>query len=183
MIQNPKLMVIGHARHGKDKICEFITKHYNLSYESSSRFAARKFIFDLIKDEYGYTSIDECVEDRVNHRKLWYDLISDYNRENPARLIEELYIENDIYCGLRSKREFHCARNQGVIDYTIWVDRSDHKPPEAKSSMNLEPWMADFVIDNNGTLAETEKRVTELIDYIIVKDYGYHAIDIISDRQ
>jgi hypothetical protein len=176
-------MVIGHARHGKDRVCEFISKHYKLSYESSSHFAARKFIFDLTKDKYGYTTPEECLEDRVNHRTLWYNLISEYNSKYPARLIEELYEENDIYCGLRSKREFHCARNQGIIDYTIWVDRSDHKPPEPKESMNLEPWMADFVIDNNGSLAETEQRVKELMGFIIVRGYGYHAIDLIADDQ
>lgn len=170
MIFPPKIMVIGHARHGKDTVAEYIARKYNLTYESSSHFAARKFIFDYMKDHYGYATVEECLEDRVNHRELWYNLISDYNLKNAAQLVEDLFLENDIYCGLRSKREFNCAKNRGAIDYTIWVDRSDHLLPEDKKSMNLEPWMADFIIDNNRTLEETYRNVGDLMDNLL-SDY------------
>lgn len=164
----PKLMVIGHARHGKDSVCEFMVKHYNLSYESSSHFAARKFLFDAMKGTLGYKTVEECVADRVNHRTIWYNMISDYNFDDAARLGKELFAENDIYCGLRHKREFHSMKNQGVFDYVIWVDRSDHYPPEPKESMSLEPWMADFVIDNNRSLKETEKNAKDLMDTLMI---------------
>jgi hypothetical protein len=57
-------------------------------------------------------------------------------------------------------------RNTGVFHYAIWVDRSDHLPPEPKSSMSLEQWMADYTLDNNGTLAELEFNVEQLMKYI-----------------
>jgi hypothetical protein len=57
-------------------------------------------------------------------------------------------------------------QNTGVFDYAIWVDRSDHLPPESKDSMSLEQWMADFTIDNNGTLEELPFNLDQLIKYI-----------------
>ena len=183
MVIPPKFMIIGHARHGKDTVCEYIVNKYKLAYESSSHFAARKFIFNKMKDIHGYKTVEECLEDRVNYRDTWYHLIATYNKDDPARLGKELYAENDIYCGLRHKREFHAMKNQGVFDYVIWVDRSDHLPPEDKSSMTLEPWMADFVIDNNGSLKETQHNTRDLMDYLLVKDLGYHAIDVLTNRQ
>jgi len=53
-------------------------------------------------------------------------------------------------------------RNTNVFDYAIWVDRSDYLPKEPVESMTLEPWMADFYIDNNGTLKDLEFWVDEL---------------------
>ena len=57
-------------------------------------------------------------------------------------------------------------RNTGVFDYAIWVDRSDYLPPESEESMSLKPWMADFHIDNNGTLKDLEFWTTDLIKYL-----------------
>ena len=74
----------------------------------------------------------------------------------------------DIYCGLRNKKEYHAMRNTQVFDYAVWVDRSDYLPLEAKDSMSLEQWMADFTIDNNGTLADLQFNVDQLMHYLDV---------------
>lgn len=164
--RNPRLLIVGHGRHGKDTVCEILRDKYGFTFESSSKFCSKKFIFNKIKDFHGYATEEECYNDRHNHRELWYTLISTYCKKDPARLGREIFQEFDIYCGLRNKREFHSMRNQGVFDYVIWVDRSEHLPPEPIESMSLETWMADFVIDNNGTLEDLEDRVAELIPTI-----------------
>ena len=94
-------------------------------------------------------------------------MIHDYCRDDYARLGRDIFAENDIYCGLRNKIEFHAMRNTGVFDYCIWVDRSDHLPLEDRSSMNLEIWMADYVIDNNGTLEDLRRGTRQLADHIL----------------
>lgn len=162
----PKLLVIGHGRHGKDTVCEILRDRYGYSFESSSRFCSRLFIYNQLKDKYGYADEEECYADRHNHRKEWYDAICDYNVPDAGRLGREIFQVHDIYCGLRNKKEFHAMRNTGVFNHAIWVDRSDHLPPEAKTSMSLEQWMADFTIDNNGTLEELEFNVAQLIEHI-----------------
>ena len=161
-----KLLVIGHGRHGKDTVCEILRDRYDYSFESSSRFCSKLFIFNDLKDRYGYSNEEECYEDRHNHRAEWYNAICDYNVPDPARLGREIFQAHDIYCGLRNKKEFHAMKNTGVFDYAIWVDRSDFLPPESKDSMSLEQWMADFTIDNNGTLEDLQFNIDALMGYI-----------------
>jgi dephospho-CoA kinase len=163
----PKLLIIGHARHGKDTVCEILVQHYNVTFRSSSEFCADKFIYQALKDKYGYTNFKDCYNDRHNHRTEWYDLIHNYCKDDYTKLGKEIFQEYDIYCGLRNKAEFHAMKNEGVFDYAIWVDRSDHLPLEDRSSMNLEIWMADFVIDNNGTLDDLQGETCRLIDYLL----------------
>lgn len=161
-----KLLVIGHGRHGKDTVCELLRDQYGYNFESSSQFCSRLFIYNQLKDKYNYSSEEECYDDRHHHRSEWYNAICDYNIPDPSRLGREIFKKHDIYCGLRNKKEFHAMRNAGVFDYAIWVDRGDHLPSEARTSMSLEQWMADYTIDNNGTLEELEFNVKQLISYI-----------------
>jgi len=161
-----KLLVIGHGRHGKDTVCEILRDKYGYSFESSSKFCSKLFIYDMLKDKYGYDNEEQCYADRHNHRAEWYDAICDYNVPDAARLGREIFRAHDIYCGLRNKREFFAMKNTGVFDYAIWVDRSYHLPPESKDSMSLEQWMADFIIDNNGSLDELTFNVDQLMSYL-----------------
>ena len=163
----PKLLIIGHGRHGKDTVCEILQKKYNYTFRSSSDFCAEHLIFPLLKDLYGYKTIEDCFNDRHNHRDEWYNAIHNYCKHDHTRLGKEIFKENDIYCGLRNKAEFHAMRNIRLYDYAIWVDRSDHLPLEDKKSMTLEMWMADYVIDNNGSLEDLERNTNQLIDTLI----------------
>ena len=160
-----KLLVIGHGRHGKDTVCEILKNHYGYSFESSSQFCSRLFIYDLLKEKYNYVSEEECYLDRHNHRAEWYNAICDYNVPDAARLGREIFKTHDIYCGLRNKREFFAMKNTGVFDFAIWVDRSTHLPTESKDSMSLEQWMADYTIDNNSSLQDLEFNVHQLMQY------------------
>ena len=165
----PKLLIIGHGRHGKDTVCEILRDRYGFRFQSSSEFCARKFIYDELKLKYGYANYEACYADRHNHRSEWYDMIHEYCQDDYARLGRDIFDVNDIYCGLRNKSEFHAMKNTGVFDYCIWVDRSDHVPPEPRDSMNLEIWMADHVIDNNSTLEVLHRSVGELVDYLLIQ--------------
>lgn len=163
----PKLLVIGNARHGKDTVCDILKQDFGFSFRSSSDFCAERFIYNELKLKYGYNTYTECFEDRHNHRSEWYDMIHAYCQDDHARLGREIFAENDIYCGLRNKAEFHAMRNTGVFDYAIWVDRSDHLPQEDKSSMSLEIWMADYVIDNNGSVEQLRRNTANLINTLL----------------
>jgi hypothetical protein len=162
-----KLLIIGHGRHGKDTVCEILRDKYGYSFESSSQFCSKLFIYDQLKDKYEYANEEQCYDDRHNHRAEWYDAICDYNVPDAARLGREIFRAHDIYCGLRNKREFFAMQNTGVFDYAIWVDRSNYLPEEDSSSMSLKQWMADFTIDNNGSLEELEFNIDQLMNYLI----------------
>lgn len=158
-----KILIVGYGRHGKDTVAEYLRDNHHLTFKSSSVHVAENIIYPALKDQYGYTSAEQCFNDRAAHRKEWYDLISDYCIQDLARVGREIFTSFDIYCGLRSKREFHSIKNNGLFDAAIWVDRSDHLPPEDVSSNTIEPWMTDYVIDNNGTLPQLYRNIEDLL--------------------
>ena len=166
----PKLLVVGHGRHGKDTVCEML-ETYSYTFQSSSKFCSELFIFDELKDNYGYTDEEACYSDRHQHRTEWYNMIHNYCRDDLARLGRNLFAKHDIYCGLRNKREFFAMKNEEIFDYAIWVDRTDHCHLEPGSSMSIEQWMCDYTIDNNGDLDRLKKNV-DILMRTIFKNRG-----------
>ncbi|MEL7513681.1 MAG: hypothetical protein AAGK03_03640 [Pseudomonadota bacterium] len=156
--RRPRILLIGHGRHGKDTAAEMISAFYALSFASSSEFAARKAVFPLVCDLY--EDWLAAYEDRANHRDLWFHAIAAYNERPGSTLAAELLREHDIYVGMRARAEFE--RSRGLFDLVIWVDRSKVLPPEPASSMELTAEDADLVIDNNGSLAQLLAQVEAL---------------------
>lgn len=162
-----KLLVIGYGRHGKDTVCELLARDYGYHFISSSQFCADHFIYDELKDKYGYSTPEECYADRHNRRAEWYNMICDYNAEDAGKLGKEIFAKYDIYCGLRNVREWQQMNKDRTFDFSIWVDRSDHLPPEDTSSNTLNAVLADYVLDNNGTLEELEENLRKLHDFLL----------------
>jgi hypothetical protein len=166
MFKNPKLLVVGHARHGKDTVCEILASDYGFTFESSSRFCSKLFIFDQLKSKYGYANEEECYADRMNHRSEWFSLIQEFNREDKAKLGKAIFDEYDIYCGLRNNEEFEAMDSQKVFNFSVWVDRSKVLPLEPFESMTLNRNRMMLEVDNNGTLDDLKANVSKLIDKI-----------------
>jgi hypothetical protein len=144
-----KLMVCGHARHGKDQFCESM----GLAYASSSVAALDEAIWPVMG--HNYVSKEACFEDRINHRAEWHRLITEYNTPDPTRLGRAIFDKYDVYCGIRSGKEFRALRQASDYDFlTVWIDAGDRLPPECSSSNQIRPEDCDVIITNNGTLDE-----------------------------
>lgn len=159
----PKIIITGYARHGKDTVCDTLKKLYGYSFESSSQILAEEVVFPALKDKYGYETIEQCYEDRVNHRQEWFTLLADYNKHDLTKLGTKIFESYDIYCGLRNIHEYHAMRLKGMFDLLIWVDAFDRvKTTESSESMTLDSSFSDIIIRNNGTLKELDKNVESL---------------------
>ncbi len=188
--ERPRILVIGHAQHGKDTVCEMLHGRHGLHFTSSSQFCAEKVIWPLLQDPIratpfldsnsqdmrdewlkmsakDYGSAQDCFEDRANHRTFWYEAIRDFNRGDPARLARAILEENDVYCGLRSADELAAVEKAGLFDTIVWVDRSHHIGPESELSCTVTSDMADLHMDNNGSLRDLERSVDGLMDLIM----------------
>lgn len=162
-----KILVIGHARHGKDTVCEMLRDTYGYSFKSSSLFCAETIVMPWFAAKGApYETVEACYADRANWRSEWYDAIAAYNTPK-GRLGRAIFAQYDIYCGLRCNREWAALKNERLYDVAIWVDRGHVRSLEPWSSMKLEPWMADFVVDNNGTLEELRQNLANLFTYSI----------------
>ena len=157
-----KLLLLGHSRHGKDTVAELL----GLSFCSSSEFAADHVIFPILGPKYGYESPLACFQDRHQHRKEWFDIISDYNREDPCRLAKALLAVCDVYVGMRSSVEFQGCRH--LFDLVVWVDALDRHPPEDAESCSVTPFHAHYILDNNGSLEDLAQQVSRLKNKIFL---------------
>jgi hypothetical protein len=167
----PRLLVIGYGRHGKDTAGELLRDMYGFRFTSSSTFCAERIVFPGLWPRYGYRDAAECYDDRHNHRAEWFQLIREFNRPDASALARAILEENDVYCGIRSSAELHACRNAGVFDHVIWIDASERGvPPEDASSCTVAPWMADFVVDNGGDLAQLRFNLRQLMDRLGVEE-------------
>lgn len=158
-----KLMIMGHARHGKDTVCEILRDDHGFTFESSSMAAARYAIHPVLKDLLGYRTIEECYNDRHNHRALWFELIKAYNYRDGARLGRAIFADHDIYCGIRNEAEFMAIKEAGLFDCSIWVDASGRVPAETTDSCTVSWEMADLILDNTGDMQDLRHQVSILM--------------------
>jgi len=161
-----KLLIIGHMRHGKDTVAEIIEEHTGMSFKSSSEMAAEIFIYDELKDKYGYSSFIECFEDRMNHRAEWHDLIKNYNDPDKAKLAKEILKHNDMYVGMRSQVEIDKCIKDGVFDLIIGV-YDPNKPLEPKDSFDIDLFASSDIIIPTGDLKIVKEKVKKLCNYIL----------------
>lgn len=165
-----KFLVIGHARHGKDTFAEILEEVFGLKFQSSSQAAADIFIYDELKDKYGYKTPIECFEDRVNHRAEWKTMICDYNTPDKARLAKGILEKSDCYVGMRDKEEIDECLKQGLFDIIIWVDASERLPLEDPSSFNIDKTDSHILIDNNGSIEKFRENVIRIGELLIKND-------------
>ena len=161
-----KLLIIGHGRHGKDTVAAMLKEEFGLTHLASSEASSTIFVFDALKEKYGYTTVEECFDDRANHRAEWYDLICEYNAEDQARLAKEIVKRANVYVGMRSKNELDACIEQGVFDAIIGV-MDPRKPLEDEASMSIPvEKYADIMIYNDSTLEDLRQGVKLVYQYI-----------------
>lgn len=154
-----RILVLGHATHGKDTTAELINQKYGLKFTSSSIRASEIFLFEALREKYGYKDPGECFKDRVNHRAEWHDLICEYNKEDKARLAKDILRTTDMYVGMRSNEEYEECIMQGLFDLVLGV-YDPRKPLEDESSFNIDIWTAsDIIIPNAGNIMDLSARL------------------------
>ena len=153
-----KLMICGHGRHGKDTVAEILRDDFGVSFQSSS-LAAAAHVWPMLANKDDYATVEECYQDRANHRQAWYEVIKELNREDKTWLMKQIYRINDVYVGIRDREEFIAGRHRNVFQFSVWVDASDRVPPEPTTSNTVTRDLCDIIIDNNADLPTLKFRV------------------------
>lgn len=167
-----KIIVMGYKRHGKDFACEYLNSMFGRTYSSSSWMACKLFLYEQLKTKYGYTSAEQCFNDRHNHRAEWFNAIRAYNDPDLCRLGKQIFASHDIYCGIRNREEFEALRDQKLFDYAVWVDATARiGEKEDITSMELTPDDADVIIDNNRSPLELYHQLDEFHSAFFERPY------------
>ena len=170
----PKLLILGYARHGKDTVAEYLRDNYGLRFMSSSEFCGREALWD----QWGkavYGSFEEMFEDRSNHRELWMQMISAYNTPDKTKTASTMFERGyDMYVGMRRQDELNACNDASLFDAVIWVDRSEHLPPETGSmDITRASARANYEIDNNGEITDLYGQVDEIV-HNLTTVHGFH---------
>lgn len=179
-INFPRVLVLGHARHGKDTVCEILKEDYGFRFQSSSYTLAQEVVYPaMVKawEQYVlgykadrpewpfYDTWQDCFADRANHRSFWFNALVEYNTPDKARLAKLIWATNDVYCGMRNIEEFNAVKAADLYDYCVWVDASGRGlPPEPIESCTVHPGLADVILSNNGSLDDLTGGIHSLVD-------------------
>ena len=167
----PKVMVIGHARHGKDTVCEYLRDFHGLSFMSSSLSAVVNAIWPVLSIKYGYKDLDECFHDRFSHRAEWFELISEYTNSNLTRLADDIFTYSDIYCGVRRQEELTAIIIKYYLMIIIVSAMERVGKGESSNSFTLRlPIVSNliniFSINNDSTIEDLYDNIDKLVPEI-----------------
>lgn len=163
----PKIMLMGYGRHGKDTAAEYLRDRYGLKIANSSLFVAEKAVYPLLAPLYNYSSLDECYNDRHNHRQEWFEAIKAYNTPDLARMSREIFNTNDIYVGIRNADEFLAAKEQKVFEHSVWIDAEKRiGTKESDLSCTVKPEMAQTIVNNNSAVENMYNILDRIMLYI-----------------
>ena len=126
-------------------------------------YAAEEVVQPYLSRVHGlnYSSLQACYDDRHNHRGLWAEAISDFNADDPTALTRGLLGVSDIYCGLRSDREFYAARH--LFDHVVGVTAFERV--KALDPTFLVPLSeCDYIITNDGDEDELRPKVHQIME-------------------
>ena len=144
-----KIGICGHGRAGKDTAAEFFRDEFGLRYtHGTSRWAAMLVWVEMTKRQINYDTVQECFDDRHNHRELWAKIIGRHNASDPTRMYRECLEHQDILTGLRWRSEFLACRAAKLCDVWLYIDR----PGCDDVTNEIRPEDCDVVIRNDGSL-------------------------------
>lgn len=161
-MNKPTILILGEGRHGKDEAAEYWRDNFGLTFQSSSRAAAEIFIFDSLKNIFEYDTVDDCFNDRHNHRKRWFDMIASYNTPDETRLAKEIVAKTGGYVGMRRVEEVTACDEEKIFDLKIWIDASERVEAESNESCTVTKANADIIVQNNGTLEQFHEKLHKL---------------------
>lgn len=169
-----KIIVVGHAEHGKDEVASILELELGLMNISATHILVHNIVPQSFLNDIGL-SREELELNKGQYRKQLFNFVRQYNKSKnrESSFIEYVLSASDIYTGVRAKEELQGAKDRakelGWNLVVIWVDASKRKPLENKEIMSIEPDMADIIIDNNSDKNTLYKKVIECIKEEIIQ--------------
>ena len=146
----PILAIVGHGRAGKDSAAEWLRDHTKLRFKGGCSYTGCQYVADKLG-----ISWHEAWRTRHERRMEWYTLLNEYREADPAKLIKDCLVHSDIVCGVRDGKELHAAKQEGLLDLIVWVDRP--VPIDPTVTFTIDD--ADVIIRNYGSFGTFYSRL------------------------
>lgn len=162
-----KIIIVGHAGHGKSTVAKFLADRFNLSYAPTSELLIRYIpaILTYFRSRHGWTA-EDIIRNKDRYREILAAMIQDYEVSDMyttpkyVRCAELVLgsLKMDIYDGMRDGiNQLPSTLEYLKIDLVIYVDAS-HRV-DLEPSMTILQSQADYVFDNNGSLKDVRGRL------------------------
>ena len=148
-----KILIVGHSRAGKDEVAWRLARHLGVRNGG----AMSRHMAHHVAGVLGCLPSD-AYRDRHQHRMRWRQIIDDYRREDPARILREMFQTAEVVCGVRARAEFEAGRKEGFFDLAVWIE-NPRVPPDPTLELTAED--CDRVLVNDGDLRILQSRITE----------------------
>jgi hypothetical protein len=148
-----KIIVCGHARHGKDYVSAKLATALGASYRSTTDEMLRE-----IAPRLG-TTPEAILANKEHYRQALFDEIAEYTKDDPARLVRQVFERYDIYVGLRRREELLASR--ALADLIIWVYRPGYSPE--LGSCTITQHDCDIVLLNDENIDCKIARLSSLL--------------------
>lgn len=156
-----KVLICGGDGSGKDTVAGIISG--GAPYVSATRYLLDVIVWPEWGIFSGFIDKEECYNNRHLHREKWRELADAYCSASllcdgdHTRLMREVFIMSDIYCGLRSAKQFMAGKRQGVFDASIYVDAS--RRGISGAGCDIAASMCDIVVRNYSSVKDLERRI------------------------
>ncbi|KKN96900.1 hypothetical protein LCGC14_0165440 [marine sediment metagenome] len=110
---------------------------------------------------------DTMLGRRIKNRDRRYliALGNAMGRADPTVMIRSCLRKGRIVIGCRRMEELRAARDQGLVEAVVWVQRPDyHEGGDDNLELNLRD--AEIIVANNGTLDDLRGRAQEIVEWL-----------------
>lgn len=144
----PVLALCGYGRAGKDTAAEWFRDNTKLTFRGGCSWTALPYMAKRLSADAGrLITEEEAYATRHQDRMKWYNYMNEYRAVDPALLIKDVLKHSDVVCGVRDKCELLGAKNEGLLDLIVWIDRD--VPVDPTVTYSIED--ADIIIRNHTT--------------------------------
>lgn len=134
----------GWGRAGKDEAGMFLGQNSDLVYHGSLSWVGLQIVAKKLR-----LPQQVAWETRHNRRMEWFEILNDYRKDDPTKLVRDSLRSGEIVVGLRSKEELEASKAAGLLTHVIWVERPG-TPQDPTVTYNKDD--CDHVIANDADL-------------------------------
>lgn len=172
-----KILICGPDGHGKSTLGAFMAPG---AFANSSEYLFEKAIWPAL-GPHGTGQFEErqaCIDLKDNYRHSWKKAIYEYLADDPAKAVREFFSPQitarrayelagvACYVGVRSAAEFYAAKEEGLFNYSIWIENERVHRPSNPLAGDVCGQDCNITLKNDSGLFELGAKAASLMEVL-----------------